>query len=662
MKTPPLLLFVSLIFWGWQTELLYLAVVMALALEGSRLVKWRLDLSPSDFNRISDLCTVVVLGLFIYHYGSLRSPKAIVVLVQWLPLALLPLLIAQAYSTNERIDVSALFLIFRRKKAKGDSRPGIRINLSYPYFTLCILSASAANLKTPWFYAGLLILSAWALWFVRSKRFSSIIWLTLLVFIGFAGYVGHIGLHGLQKTLENKALGWFSSLTREAADPYRARTAIGDLGNLKLSDRILFRVNMDPSHGHLLLREASYTTYHRSVWFARHSRFTAIEAERDGTTWKIHPARDGGRTITVSSPLKGGKGMLKLPSGAYELLQLPVLKMAMNQFGDLKVEDGPGLVNYQVRFRTGSSIDSFPNEADLVIPEKQKPPIEKINQILELTSKTPREVLRILAAFFRENFAYSLDLKRGKRDSTPIGEFLLQTRSGHCEYFATATALLLRAAGVPTRYATGYAVQEFSALENRFIVRSRHAHAWALVYIDGVWYDFDTTPAAWITKEAEATSILEPLCDLLSWCMFKFSSWRWSEREGGISKHMGWLLIPFILLLARRVYSRNRVKRREKGEEMKGTEKLRPGMDSEFYLVEKRLTELGYVRHPGETLSDWLGRIEGESPADSSQRLQSILSLHYRYRFDPKGLTSEERSALKSIVKSWLDARHAFPG
>lgn len=660
MKTPPFLLSGSLLFWGWQTGLLYLAVFMALILEGSRLVKWRLDLSPSDFNRISDLCTVLVLGLFIYHYASHRSPKAIMVLVQWLPLALLPLLIAQVYSTRDGIDVSALFLVFRRKKTKEEKRQRTRINLTYPYFALCILSGSAANLETPWFYAGLLILSGWALWSVRSQRFSPILWLTLLVFIGFAGYVGHLGLHNLQNTLENKALGWFSSFIQKPIDPYRARTAIGDVGTLKLSDRILFRVRMDPSNGHLLLREASYTTYHRSAWYARHSRFKAVVPEMDGTTWNIHPARDGGKTITVSSPLKGGKGMLKLPNGVYELSQLPVLKMAMNQFGDLKVEDGPGLVNYQVRFRTGSSIDSSPIEADLVIPEEQMPTIEKIKQSLELASKTPQEVLRLLAAFFQEDFSYSLDLKRGKQNSTPIGDFLLNTRSGHCEYFATATVLLLRAAGLPTRYATGYAVQEFSPLENRFIVRSRHAHAWALVYMNGAWHDFDTTPAAWITQEAEAASILEPLNDLLSWCMFKFSSWRWSERERGISKHMGWVLIPLVLLFVRRLHSRNRVKHKEEGEKIGGLQKLRPGKDSEFYLIEKSLTELGYPRHPGETLSEWVRRIEGESPGDSTQLLQSILSLHYRNRFDPNGITSEERSTLKSSAESWLDERRAL--
>ena len=657
MRTPPLLLSASLLFWGWQTGLLHWAVLMAILFEGSRLVKWRLDLSPSDFNRVSDLCTVLVLGMFIYHYASQRSPNAIVILVQWLPLALLPILMAQVYSTSERIEVNSLFLVFRRKKAKEDKILQRTVNLTYPYFGLCILSASAANLKTPWFYGGLLFLSGWALWSVRSRRFSPFIWLTLLGFIGFAGYMGHLGLHGLQKTLENRALGWFSSLTRESADPYRARTAIGDVGTLKLSDSILFRVDMDRPHKHILLREATYTTYHRSAWFARHSRFKALESERDGSTWKIHPEREGGRTISVSAPLKGGKGMLKLPNGTFRVAQLPALKMKVNQFGDLKVVEGPGLINYQTHFRPGGSVDNAPNEADLIVPEKERESIERVMGSLQLSSKSPGEVLNTLAAYFGENFEYSLKLDRGKHVSTPLGDFLLHRRSGHCEYFATATVLLLRAAGVPTRYATGYAVHEFSQLENRYIVRSRHAHAWTLVYVDGAWRDFDTTPVAWVTEEADAASFLEPLYDLMSWCMFKFSSWRWSEREGGISKHMGWLLIPLILLLARRLYGRNRVRRQELKEEMKVRERSRPGMDSEFYLIEKKLTDLGYVRHLGETLSAWVKRIEGESPAHATQVLQSILSLHYRYRFDPQGITPEERSALKSTANAWLNER-----
>lgn len=65
--------------------------------------------------------------------------------------------------------------------------------------------------------------------------------------------------------------------------------------------------------------------------------------------------------------------------------------------------------------------------------------------------------------------------------TTPLSTFLLKNRSGHCEYFATATTLLLREVGIPARYAIGFSVSEFSPLENQFIVRGRDSHAWTLV-------------------------------------------------------------------------------------------------------------------------------------------------------------------------------------
>ena len=82
---------------------------------------------------------------------------------------------------------------------------------------------------------------------------------------------------------------------------------------------------------------------------------------------------------------------------------------------------------------------------------------------------------------------------------------------------------------------------------------------------------------------------------------------------------------------------------------------VRPGADSPFYLVEKRLIASGHARHPWETLSIWLKRIGETQPHTiAPEALESILSLHYRYRFDPEGLTTEEAEALKSNVHSWL--------
>ncbi len=118
MNTPPLMLGASLMFWGWHTGLLALAMVMALVLEASRLIRLRWDLSPSDFNRISDLCTVLFLGMVIYLFVSERSTPAILGILQWLPLTFFPLLVSQVYSTHERINISAFFLTFRKEEGR----------------------------------------------------------------------------------------------------------------------------------------------------------------------------------------------------------------------------------------------------------------------------------------------------------------------------------------------------------------------------------------------------------------------------------------------------------------------------------------------------------------------------------------------------------------
>jgi hypothetical protein len=108
-------------------------------------------------------------------------------------------------------------------------------------------------------------------------------------------------------------------------------------------------------------------------------------------------------------------------------------------------------------------------------------------------------------------------------------------------------------------------------------------------------------------------------------------------------------------LFAWRVYAKKRGARTRRKLEKREAQVL-SGVDSEFYLVMERLGEFGFVRDPGETLSHLLARMdESQPPSLSIEPLHSILKLHYRYRFDPQGLSPAERSALRSKVNLWLE-------
>lgn len=94
-------------------------------------------------------------------------------------------------------------------------------------------------------------------------------------------------------------------------------------------------------------------------------------------------------------------------------------------------------------------------------------------------------------------FSYTLNLTPNPTDSDPILRFLQSTRTGHCEYFASAMALLLRAAGVPTRLVNGYKGGDYDTEEGVYRVRQLHAHAWVEVLADdrSQWFMFDPTPS-----------------------------------------------------------------------------------------------------------------------------------------------------------------------
>jgi len=110
-------------------------------------------------------------------------------------------------------------------------------------------------------------------------------------------------------------------------------------------------------------------------------------------------------------------------------------------------------------------------------------------------------------------YKYSLNLNFVRnRELDPLEDFLANHRTGHCEYFASALAMMLRSRGIPSRIVNGYRGGEFNSLGNYYQVRQKHAHAWVEAYLSaedtpsgelaglpsagGSWYRLDPTPAA----------------------------------------------------------------------------------------------------------------------------------------------------------------------
>lgn len=100
-----------------------------------------------------------------------------------------------------------------------------------------------------------------------------------------------------------------------------------------------------------------------------------------------------------------------------------------------------------------------------------------------------------IESYLKTNFGYTLEMKSGGAE--PLADFLFNVREGHCEYFATAMAVMLRSQGVATRIVNGFRQGEYNDTAGMYVVRQRHAHAWVEAYFpkESVWVTFDPTPS-----------------------------------------------------------------------------------------------------------------------------------------------------------------------
>jgi hypothetical protein len=111
---------------------------------------------------------------------------------------------------------------------------------------------------------------------------------------------------------------------------------------------------------------------------------------------------------------------------------------------------------------------------------------------------------QVLVDWFQAEFEYTLELPGTPREAT-LEHFLLRRRAGHCEYFSTAMAVLLRAQGIPAREVNGFLGGEWSEFGNYLAVTQNQAHAWVEVWFQGFgWVPFDPTPAGTGEGFAEA--------------------------------------------------------------------------------------------------------------------------------------------------------------
>lgn len=658
----------AIALWGWQTGLWWLALPMMVGLESRHISTQRWEISLNDLKEVAKLCRVILAILSVISV-ILEKEAFIYSLIQWLPVAAFPFAIAQTYVLGIPALLGEGFSkAYWQHPRIYQQRP---INLYYFYFAICLLAASAADSNRVSFYGFAIVLVALLLYTHRPKRSAPVVWLLLFGLSAGLGFVGHMQISHFQQRLEEQMIAMLSEFASGAINPESNTTRMGSVGKLKLSSKIAFRVatdsaSMPPSAFQksqtlfpLLLREATYNRYQLSTWDAADALFKPVPAAPTEGSWQLAFAHPQDISITIADNLKRGRGVLALPSAATEIHQLNVTEMQQNQYGTVQV-NATGNATYQVQFNPDAgTADALPTEADLQIPAVDRAAIEQTLQHLAINNKSRSEIISQIAAYF-QTFQYSLDLIRTDSATAPISDFLLNTQAGHCEYFASATALLLRGAGIPARYAVGYSVHEFSPLEGQYIVRSRDAHAWTLLYLDGAWQALDTTPPDWRSQDKEQASSWQILADFAAFSSFQLSIKIHQLRDLS-PQEIILLLTPlfgFLLWKSFHRFKGHRASPLADGQKNTLLPLIQTGLDSEFYEIERQLEARDLARSPSESLLQWSVRLQTHLSHPDWRTFTSALALHYRYRFDPQGLTPVEREQLTDLSQNWLQRCH----
>ena len=325
---------------------------------------------------------------------------------------------------------------------------------------------------------------------------------------------------------------------------------LGEIGVIKKSSEVVMRIEVqgDPATAqNVHWRGVVLTTFDGRRWTSDERDPTTILPGGDGWYTLAAPAEPTSLRRTV--PLRYTVLLEPLATTSLFFAADPARARGSFGAGPSSAVSRPG---YLVRDQTGSVSDPFhafervrydavsmrtqnsPAElraaatdypTDISSTYLQVPPLDPRIPALARTitahSVTPYDKASTIEAYLRTHYGYTLDLS-GKPPADPLAYFLFDKRAGHCEYFASAMAVMVRSLGIPARYINGFLPGEFNSVGGDYVIRASDAHSWVEVYFPGYgWITFDPTPGA----PAQPMSLAAHIEEYWDWFELSWNEW-----------------------------------------------------------------------------------------------------------------------------------------
>lgn len=299
---------------------------------------------------------------------------------------------------------------------------------------------------------------------------------------------------------------------------------LGEIGQLLQNDQIVMRARVEKSNGKPLnpvkWRGVALDNFDNKKWVKSDANLKEPPIKNEGDFFLLDYAKN--------------KDDLTIQTVYLEPIETPVLFIiaqpiaVQGNFQFLR-KDSEGSVTFQ---RSGAdrlsykvysdtttpglealkSDDEIYSSADnryLQLPEKMDERIADLTGRITAKSLNRYDKAKAVENYLQTQFGYSLEMKA--QGEEPLADFLFNVREGHCEYFATAMAIMLRSQGIATRVVNGFQQGEYNEMADVFVIRQKDAHSWVEVYFPGenAWIQFDPTPYAESGNTASSTGILK---------------------------------------------------------------------------------------------------------------------------------------------------------
>jgi protein-glutamine gamma-glutamyltransferase len=286
---------------------------------------------------------------------------------------------------------------------------------------------------------------------------------------------------------------------------------LGQIGEFQQSKMPVMRVRLfnGETPGNLKWRGAALTDFDGRRWSNAADRGTHLRLENGRLILASDDQRRReGRRIGYEVQLRSVASDALFFAGTPEFVQIGVPTLVRTNTGAYRIPFGstdglrygafsyvegdaanPALVAY-------ADLDYSERSASLRLPPNLDSRIPALARGLTQQYPSPADQARAIELHLRRNYRYSTELL-SQQVPSPLAHFLFERRQGHCEYFASAMAVMLRSVGIPARLATGFQSGEWNPVSGWQVIRASDAHSWVEAYVPGQgWLVYDPTPPA----------------------------------------------------------------------------------------------------------------------------------------------------------------------